>query len=180
MARVRDLTVAPKRTLFVLRHAKSSWDGPQPDHARGLAPRGVRALEAIASHVERAGVRPDIVLCSTARRACATVAPLVGALGDPPVHFEDALYGASAGELVERLRRVDDAVQSAMVVGHNPGLHDLVVHLASTGPFLGTVRSKFPTGAFATITLDDRPWAALGPGQGSLTDYVRPRDLLPS
>lgn len=164
------------RTLYVLRHAKSSWDDPVSDYERGLAPRGRHAIGALATFVAGEGVRPDLVLCSSARRARETFDPLVGSLGDPTVSYEDDLYGASARQLIDRLHAVDEPVASVMVVGHNPGLQDLVLTLAATGSGLASVGEKFPTAALATLALD-RSWSDLEPGSARLTAYVRPRDL---
>src|SRR5690348_13288349 len=122
------------RSLFVLRHAKSSWDDAAlADHERPLAPRGRRAAERIAEHLSRTHVEPELVLCSTATRARQTLDLVRPALGSPKVSLEDELYGASAGGLGARLRRVPDDVESVLLVGHNPGLQDLVLELASAG-----------------------------------------------
>jgi phosphohistidine phosphatase len=164
-------------TLAVLRHAKSSWDEPVPDHERPLAPRGRRALPLLEAHLRQEQVRPDLVLCSSARRALDTLAPLRPALGDPETVVEDDLYGASALEIMGRLRRLDASTGSVMVVGHNPGLHDLVVTLAGSGDDLDRVRMKFPTAALATIVFELWAWSDLVAGRGRLATYVRPRDL---
>jgi phosphohistidine phosphatase len=95
------------------------------------------------------------------------------------VHFERALYGASATELLERLRTIDAGIELAMVVGHNPGLEDLALDLAGDGveAALTQLRTKFPTGALATIDLGRSDWAGLGSGQGYLARLVLPREL---
>jgi phosphohistidine phosphatase len=91
-------------------------------------------------------------------------------LPDTEARFDDELYGATAFELLEVLRRLDPAVGSAMVVGHNPGLHDLVELLTDEHI------DKFPTGGLATISFGG-PWSKLGPAAGELRSLVRPRDL---
>ena len=118
------------RTLHVLRHAKSRWDQPVTDHERGLAPRGNRALVQLSAYVADQGIRPDVVLTSTARRAFETLEGVRAALGDPEVQALDRLYGASATDIVALVRATDPALDTVLVVGHNPGLHDLVVRLA--------------------------------------------------
>ena len=168
------------RTLFLLRHAKSSWDDPEvADHARPLAPRGVKAATRIARHLRAVDIRPDLILCSPARRTRQTVELLDPALGsDTEISIEDGLYGASAGELLERIRQVDSSHSTVMVIGHNPGLEDLAIELAGDGdePALAQLQTKFPTAALATLEFAAQ-WEELGPGQASLTSMVLPREL---
>ncbi len=166
--------------LHVLRHAKSSWDDTAlPDHDRPLTPRGRRATARVAEHLRRQRVQPDLVLCSTARRAYETLEGIVGALNAKEIIVDQTLYGASVSELLARLRRVGGDVRSVMVIGHNPGLHDLVVTLAGDGDddALLTVRRKFPTGALATLSFPGLAWDRLGPGAAYLETLVLPREL---
>jgi phosphohistidine phosphatase len=167
------------KQLFVLRHAKSSWDDPGlADHERPLAPRGRRAVEAIAAHLHAEGVTPELVLCSSARRTRETLEG-VGVGGEHVI--ESDLYGASCEEVLERLHRVPDEVGSVMLVGHNPTLQALVLRLAdddgaSSGSYLAEVRRKFPTGALATLTFVGA-WEELSPRSARLASYVRPKSL---
>ncbi len=117
--------------LYVLRHAKSSWEDPGlADHERPLAPRGHRAVQALAEHLERNGIRPDLVLCSTSRR---TLETLEGVSPTGERLIEPELYGATGTDLLERLRRVPDHVDAVMVIGHNPAMQTLVLRLADQG-----------------------------------------------
>ncbi len=168
------------RTLYLLRHAKSSWqDATIRDHDRPLAPRGVGAAQRIAVHLPSAGVRPALVLCSSARRTLETLDAIRPALGETAeVSIEPDLYGADAGEILERLRTVDPAVPQVLVIGHNPGLQDLAIELSGEGDpaLLTQLRTKFPTGALATLDLQVS-WAELGPGHAHLTHLVTPKEL---
>jgi phosphohistidine phosphatase len=168
------------RTLFLLRHAKSSWDDPAvADHDRPLAPRGVTAAARIAQHLRAADIRPDLVLCSTSRRTRQTLDLLDPALGpDTEVSIEDALYGGSADDLLDRLRRIESHRFAVIVIGHNPGIQDLAIELAGDGDesALAQVHAKFPTAALATLEFA-APWEELGPGQASLTSMVLSREL---
>lgn len=166
--------------LYLLRHAKSSWvDSGLRDHDRPLAPRGRRATTRLAGHVRRRRIEPDLVLCSSARRAVETLDGIRGALHANHVIVEEALYGASAAQLLARLGRVDDDVRSVMVVGHNPGLEDLVVMLAGDGDdeAMAAVRRKLPTGALVTLSCPALGWNKLGPGGAHLESLVCPADL---
>jgi phosphohistidine phosphatase len=170
-----------RKQLYVLRHAKSSWNEPElDDHDRPLAPRGRDAAKAMAAHVRAQGIRPELVICSSARRARETLDGV-----DPTGRrlIEPAVYSASATDLLQRLTRVPDATESVMVIGHNPTLQMLVLCLADPsgdtlgeGSDLAGVRSKFPTGALATLGLDG-PWGELSPGRAVLAGFVRPRQL---
>ena len=166
------------KQLFILRHAKSSWDDPGLDDLdRPLAPRGRRAVTALAAHMRSVGVEPALVLCSSARRTRET---LEGVRPTGEWLVEPELYGASADTLLNRLRQVPEEVPSVMLIGHNPALQMLVLRLASRAdgstPHLEDMQRKFPTGALATLELDC-PWSAAGPGCATLESFVRPKQL---
>jgi phosphohistidine phosphatase len=170
----------PTKQLFVLRHAKSSWDDPGlDDHERPLAPRGRRAVEVLADHVRSNAVEPALVLCSSSRRTRET---LEGVQPSGERVIEPELYGASAGDLLERLRRVPEAADSVMVIGHNPAMQVLVLRLTASGELpangsdLAEVKRKFSTGALATLEFDCA-WGELEPGCARLTGFVRPKQL---
>ncbi len=169
----------PKQ-LFVLRHAKSSWDDPGlPDHDRPLAPRGRRALKVLREYVRSSDIEPALVLCSSARR---TVETLEGVEPGGEQRIEPDVYGADAGALIERLRQVPEDVPSVMLIGHNPAMQLLVLRLADRAganaddPRLADIRQKFPTGGLATLEFDCA-WSELGPARARLTDLVRPKQL---
>jgi phosphohistidine phosphatase len=168
------------RRLWLLRHAKSSWDDPDlPDRLRPLAPRGVRAAGAMARHLRAAAVAPDLVLCSPARRAVQTWEGV--AAGVPPdtaVEIDEAIYHADADELFDRLRDVRSRIRSVLLVGHNPGLQDLAVDLVGSGDvgLRERLLTKFPTGALATIDVPG-DWHDLTWGAASVLALVVPREL---
>ena len=150
------------KRLYLLRHAKSSWDDPElADHERPLSARGRRAADAIGNHLREHGIEPELVLCSSAARTRETLAR-IGLSGE----VERDLYGASANELLARVRELPPGVESALLIGHNPGMHDLALALT------GEPRDKYPTGALATIELAG--WTA---GSGRMIGFVRPREL---
>jgi phosphohistidine phosphatase len=163
------------KQLHILRHAKSSWDDPDlADHERPLAPRGKKAAVRIAEHVRTEGITPELVLCSTALRARQTFAALLSVLsGDVEIRLEDALYGAGVETVLTRLRTVDEAVGSVLVVGHNPTLQELALALAGREDAL----EHFPTGALATLSLTTS-WADIAEGGAELVAFVVPRKLI--
>lgn len=163
------------KRVYLLRHAKSSWKHPElPDQDRPLAGRGKRAAKAIVKHMHAQELKPELVLCSTARRARETLKRIEPALGRAPVRVEGELYGASARELLARLRRLPDDVGSVLLIGHNPGMHELALELAGSAPELA---GKFPTAALATLAFNGSAWGELGPEATELVELIRPRDL---
>jgi phosphohistidine phosphatase len=130
-------------------------------------------------HLERAGVAPQLVLCSSAVRTVATLEGIRGALPDfVAVRIEDDLYGASAELMRERLAEVDDDVMQVMLIGHNPGMEDLAGELAERGDERARQRmaDKFPTGALAALSFEGG-WPDLAPGVARLDAFVVPREL---
>jgi phosphohistidine phosphatase len=165
------------QTLYLLRHAKSSWsDRALADRDRPLAPRGRRDAKRVAEHFRLLGCPPELVLCSPALRTQETLELLRPALDGSKVVLEEDLYAASCAGLLACTREVSDAVASVMLIGHNPGLHQLALALASAGEELGRLEAKFPTAALATLATA-KPWSRLEPGDATLTAYVVPKQL---
>jgi len=166
-------------TLYLLRHAKSSWSDPTlPDQERPLAPRGRRDAKRVAKHLVRLGIEPDLVLCSSVRRTRETlelVRPAFGATTS--VVLEAELYAATADELLERLHAVPDEVASVLLVGHNPGLQELALLLTSAGAELSQLEAKLPTAALATLAVAKATWRELSQGDAVLAALVAPKQL---
>jgi len=132
----------------------------------------------MAKYIRRNKIRPGLVLCSPSLRTRQTLEAIESSLGtDSQIESESELYGASEEKLLRRLQALPESVNSVMLIGHNPGLHELVLMLASRGADLGRLEEKFPTGALATLVAEGEDWAALGPGDAELVDYVVPREL---
>jgi phosphohistidine phosphatase len=166
------------RHLLLVRHAKSAWDDPSlTDRERPLAPRGVKALPRVRAHLADAGHQPQVVLCSPSRRTRDTLDGIRPALPkEVRIELDDRLYLASAKSLLARLRGLDDGVDCALVIGHDPGLHELATTLAGTGDagLRARLSEKFPTAAVATLSFD-APWADLGARGARLDDLFTPR-----
>ncbi|MBN0047543.1 histidine phosphatase family protein [Streptomyces actuosus] len=162
----------PRRRLVVLRHAKSAWPEGTPDHERPLAPRGLRDAPAAGRALAAADCLPDLALCSTAVRARRTWELASAQWGTPPpVRYDERLYAAGTATLLDAVRRAPPHVGTLLLVGHNPGLADLVLDLAGDGldDTLERVRTKFPTAAIAVLTWYGPSWRALTPGAALLT-----------
>jgi phosphohistidine phosphatase len=167
------------KRVYLLRHAKSSWDDPDlADHDRPLAPRGKRSAEKLARYIAKERIRPGLVLCSSSKRTRQTLKGIAPALPKGvEVRYEDGLYAAGHTALLERLRRLPDSVTAVMIVGHNPGLQDLATTLARNGAERARVEAGFPTGALAALAVRRLTWSGLGPGDADIVAYVVPRDL---
>ena len=165
------------RLVYLLRHAKSSWKTGALDHDRPLSGRGRRAAKVLSRHLREQRIEPQLVLCSTARRARETLERIEPALGTPPVQIERELYGASSDELLERLRGVPDDVGSVMLIGHNPGMQMLALALALPSAAARELEAKYPTAALATLAFPGASWNELEPGTAELVGFLRPRDL---
>jgi phosphohistidine phosphatase len=167
-----------RRRLLLVRHAKSAWDDPSlADHDRPLSPRGVRALPRLCEHVASSGHRPQLVLCSPSRRTLETLCGLRAAVPRrAPIAVEPQLYGAPAGTLLARLRKIDDRVDCAVLIGHNPGLEELADRLVGAGDekLRRQLAAKFPTAAVATLSFP-APWSDLRAGDARLDDFFVPR-----
>jgi phosphohistidine phosphatase len=166
------------RRLHLLRHAKSSWDDPAlGDRDRPLAPRGRQATRRIARWARKHEIRPQLVVASSAARARETLQGVLPGLGEPETWIEPTLYAASAKILLERVRALPDEAEEAMLVGHNPGLSDLLLLLAEPGELRERAAAKVPTGALATLEASIASWSELEPGGGRLVSFVVPREL---
>ena len=167
-------------TLMLLRHAKSSWDDNSlSDHARPLNRRGRLAAEAMREVMRGLGLTPDLVLVSSSRRTLQTMEALEPWTPAPRVEPLDTLYLASADAIVDVLSDVAESVGCALLIGHNPGLHETAVHLSGSSAPLDTDLSKlqagFPTGALAVLSCES--WAGLARGPAQLDRFILPRDL---
>ena len=175
---------AAMRQLLLLRHAKSSWDDPAlSDHARPLNARGRRAAAAIAEAMRDLGLAPDIVLVSSARRTLQTLEALTPFDDAALVEPMDALYLATWRRLLEAVQDVPETARSLLLIGHNPGMHELALALAGPaamargGPELQRLAEGYPTGALAEFTIAGL-WRQLEPGGGRLVRFIQPRDFL--
>lgn len=166
-------------TILLLRHAKSRWDEPGlADHDRGLAPRGEKAARRIGKTIAARGWRPDLVLCSTARRTRDTWELVEAALPPPPAELKllKGLYLATPSALLAVLRRQPESARTVVLVGHNPGLQGLAVALAGRTAS-AALREKYPTGGLARLEFDVERWREIAPGGGRLVEFLRPREL---
>jgi phosphohistidine phosphatase len=172
------------KTLTLLRHAKSGWDdGVQRDFDRPLNPKGRRAAVTVGRHLRREGLAFDHILASPALRVQQTLEEVAGGYGRTLAPAWDRrIYLASAATLLELARELPDAVGTALLVGHNPGLEDLVLLLVpdAEAGLRDAVEEKYPTASVAELHFAVDRWADLAEGGATLARFVRPRDLDPA
>jgi phosphohistidine phosphatase len=165
-----------------MRHAKSDWSNENlDDHDRPLNARGVANANRLAEYLHAQGIRPDHILCSTATRARETLAPMLALLGNGvDVKYESRLYMAAAPAMLKMVTGLPATAKSAMIVGHNPGIHALALALGGRGdPLLLTeLASKYPTGATTVLAFDTDAWRDVDAGRGMLKQFIRPKALV--
>lgn len=168
------------KLLYLLRHAKAALqEGASADHERPLSGRGRSAAERIGEWLASQGEQPELVLCSSSRRTRETLKRVASRLDPPPrVSIEEELYLASCEALLARIRALPDEIGRVLVVGHNPGMAELALLLASKGAkdLLASLEQKFPTSALAILRLPCSHWREVGRG-ARLEAFVRPKDL---
>ena len=168
------------RQLLLLRHAKSSWDDAAlPDRDRPLNARGRRCAAVMRKAMHDLGLTPDVVLVSSSRRTMETLDALEPWDETPLIEPMESLYLANPMQLLAALHGVPETVRSVLLIGHNPGLHDLALSLAE--PRGGTAAERaltegFPTGALAEFVVAGS-WWDLREGGAKLVRFLTPRML---
>jgi len=158
------------KTLFLLRHAKSSWkDKALPDFERPLNSRGRKASETISVLLKQETISPDLILSSCALRARETIEIIVRSTRlRSELRFDERIYEASATRLIEVVTQIEKNVRSALIVGHNPGMEELLSALTAQ-------TETMPTTALAKITFKTANWNNLVKG-GTLEWVIRPKE----
>ena len=160
------------KTLFVLRHAKSSWEKADlSDFARPLNERGLEAAPLMGKFIYKNQLQPELILSSPAERAKQT-ALLVkeNAQIDGKIRYDERIYEASSLRLLEVVSEQSDKIESVMLVGHNPGLEGLLKILTNEA-------QPMPTAALAVIDLKIGKWSEINSSKGNLRTLIRPKEL---
>lgn len=173
------------KLLGLFRHAKSDWhDAKARDFDRGLNRRGRKGAELMGRHIVEHGERWQQILASPAVRVTETIDLAARAVGrEIPVEWDRRIYLASSATLADVIRETPDSVKSVLMVGHNPGLEDLIFDLVpddGSSPLRAVVEDKFPTAAYAVLECAIDRWTDLDDGCAKLVHLVRPRDLDPT
>jgi phosphohistidine phosphatase len=162
------------KSLLLLRHGKSDWDADYVgDHERPVARKGRKAAAHVGAFLYKTDQVPELVLCSTALRTRQTLQIAVesGTWGPVDVEYDKTIYMAGYTQLVHRIAAIPDAVELAMLVGHEPTISLLA------GQLIGEASVRFPTAAIARVDLNVRQWSQARAGIGSLMWHVIPKHL---
>lgn len=158
------------KTLFILRHAKSSWDNNAlSDFERPLNERGLRHAPLMGEVMRKNNFSPDLILSSPARRAKETAALVKQAAGiESEIRFDERIYEATSARLLETL--AEQTGESILLVGHNPGLEELLKFLTGESP-------PMPTAALAVVDLQMENWNQINSAPGDLRVLIRPQEV---
>jgi phosphohistidine phosphatase len=169
------------KTLTLLRHAKSAWDDPVArDFDRPLNKRGRRAAQTIGREMRAQGLVFDQVVASPATRVVETLQDVEQGYGRPlEPSFDKRIYLASTDLLLEVIHGAGDGAERLLIVGHNPGLEKLALLLSQSGELRAEIAVKYPTATLAEIELPVERWEEVSEGIGTISRFIRPRDLDP-
>lgn len=169
------------KRLAVLRHAKSSWDDPNLDDLnRPLNDRGWNAARRLGRELKHRGMRFDLVLASTAARVRETIDGVQEKFDfNAPIQFEPQIYLATEEMLFSLVRTLPESVHRPLLVGHNPGLEQLLVDLTydDAKGLRHRVTGKYPTGALAIVEFAAHRWADISAGSGQVVELIVPKTL---
>ena len=160
------------RTLYLLRHAKSSWkDASLRDFDRPLKGRGRDGAKQIGKRLASEKPHPEMVVCSPAPRTRETAdIVLKHAKLKVDVKFDEHIYEASLRDLLHVVSAIPDDKEVVMMIGHNPGFEELTAYLSGE-------HRRMPTCALAKIRLDVGSWKDIKAGEGTLASFITPKEL---
>lgn len=167
------------RELLILRHAKSDWDtGAASDFERPLAKRGRKDAPRVGEWLYREGIVPQVIVSSPAQRARETVLKVCKGLDltKKDIVWDDDVYEADLSALLGVLSRVPDEAATVLLVGHNPGLEELLCHLAGGELDQPEDGKLLPTATLARLEMPE-DWSRLDYGSAALVRIVRPKQL---
>ncbi len=158
------------KTLFILRHAKSSWENTDlSDFERPLNERGLEAAPLMGDVMKKNRFQPEIILSSSAKRAEQTAMLIKQSAGfDAAIQFDKRIYEAIPARLLEVIAEQSEKNESVLLIGHNPGLEGLL-------KFLTGELQAMPTAALAIVDLDADEWSEVNSAKGNLRVLIRPR-----
>jgi phosphohistidine phosphatase len=160
------------KTLFLLRHAKSSWkDSSLKDFDRPLNKRGEKDIKLVGKFIRTKKVTPSLIVCSTAERARQTAELFMKSSGLKfELRFDERIYEAYVERLLEVISQLEEAYDAVMLVGHNPGMEGLHASLTGTSP-------SFSTSTLACVELSVEKWSKVRIGVGQSKWLISPKDL---
>jgi phosphohistidine phosphatase len=169
------------KIIHLMRHAKAEEDRGQEDINRALTDRGVRAAALIGLYMQQQKISPDIILCSNAARTKQTAERVLPFLTGAKIEYDGALYHAAPQAILDQVSQIDGQNKSVMVVGHNPGIHELAARLARAGSeeLIDKLAQGFPTASFVSFEVDVQDWSDITiHTKARLVRFVTPDELV--
>lgn len=162
------------KTIYLMRHAKSSWKEPLPDHERPLNKRGKKAAKRMGRYLAEQGIHPDLILSSDAVRARETARRVAKAMDFPPEKIEvvPELYEAGVSEILSVIRRTDPGTSTLLLIAHNPGVSEAAVALSGRTDY-----AWLPTAAIVGVEFDVADWKKIGEKRGRTVFYAAPKTI---
>ena len=160
------------KTLYLVRHAKSSWNNANmSDHDRPLNDRGKRDAPEMGRRLFQRNPQPTIIICSSAVRAETTATILAETIDYPiaDLNIDERLYGAEANDVISIIGEIDNSIDCAMLVGHNPTFTHLINALS------GSQMEEIPTCSMAVLKFPTNTWSEIDQTQGELLDFDYPK-----
>ena len=169
------------KTIFLLRHAKSSWNKPElDDFERPLAPRGIKSAEKIGKYLKKEKLLPDIIYCSKAVRAKETwelVNRIVKKKNN--INYKNKLYMANFSDFLNIIKETKDNFKSLMLISHNPGIENFALEIIKNkeSEKYKNIDYKYPTGALSIIKFNIKKWNEVTSSTGEIYEFIKPKEL---
>ncbi len=168
------------KRLYLLRHSKAGQTNKKltDDHERPLTQKGVELCKHIADNLKELGDLPELILSSTSRRTKETAEHLFAYLGqDVPIEYSPKLYLAGVDDIYDQVRSMDDTLNRALILGHNPGLQMFCMHVAGSGSkrMYRELKNQFPPGTLVAFDLNIDSWLEVKANAGKLYAYANPK-----
>lgn len=161
------------KTLYIVRHAKSSWEYNVPDDERPLLQKGIKRTNKIAAYLQKKNIKPDLIISSHAVRALDTAKIIAEAIGYPEekISVSSQVYHGGTDQLYDELFKLPDDIQSVMLFGHNPTFTSFANH------FLNKKIEWLPTSAVVSIAFKTDTWVKIPMCKWSTKFVITPREL---
>ena len=167
--------------LYVMRHAKSSWDDLNlSDHERPLNTRGKKAAKKICEFFVKRKISFDLIVLSTSTRTKKTLKILQKKIDKPKkIIISKNLYLANENDIVLKIKEINENYKKVLLINHEPAITNLVNYLVKNkkNNLFKLINYKFPTAAFAKIVFDFNKWSLINSNTGILKNFIRPKDI---
>ncbi len=175
---MEDKLQKPNKAIYLLRHAQAATDHGGDDKSRPLTDQGREDALALGRHIKNTYSSFNLVLCSPAIRTRETFSALQKFYDFDQIEFPEILYSGSTGDYLYEIQKIGENNTSALIIGHNPSIHELGILLAAQGDNSpqNQIREGYPPGSFSEITIKSESWASIQPVENTLSNILKPID----